>query len=132
MQRRVGLSWPLAAVVAGAFVLGAILAVPPAQAQDGTGETVTNACMDDVFPGNLNCNANDVQIAQALNPVITDPCDYPGDSVTFSADFEVVLTAQERYDIGLYFKRMQALTCELGDEAYHVERFASLPSFSAR
>ena len=65
--------------------------------------TVTGGCMDDLFPGNLNCNANDIQIARATNIVITDPCSFPGDSVTFTATFQVVLTAQTRYDIGLYF-----------------------------
>jgi hypothetical protein len=59
--------------------------------------------MDDVFPGHLVCTANDVRIAVAENIVITDPCDFQGDSVTFTADFRVELTAQARYDIGLYF-----------------------------
>jgi hypothetical protein len=34
---------------------------------------------------------------------ISDPCDYPGDSVEFTATFEVRLNAQERHDIGIYF-----------------------------
>jgi hypothetical protein len=34
---------------------------------------------------------------------ITDPCDYPNDDVTFTAEFEVDLTAKERHDIGIYF-----------------------------
>ena len=76
----------------------------PASAQDGTGDTVVDVCMDDLFPGKLNCNANDVRIAQALNLVILDDgCKFPGDDVTFAADFEVVLTAQERHDIGIFF-----------------------------
>ncbi len=35
----------------------------------------------------------------------------------------------DEHNIGLYFKRMQALTCSLGDEAYHISRFTRLPSF---
>ncbi len=36
----------------------------------------------------------------------------------------------EEHDIGLYFKRMQVLASLYGDEQHHVERFASLPSFT--
>lgn len=32
-----------------------------------------------------------------------DKCAFPGDTTSFSATFEVLLSAQERYDIGLYF-----------------------------
>ena len=35
----------------------------------------------------------------------------------------------DEHDIGLYFKRMQALTCALGDESHHVTRFAGRPEF---
>ncbi len=35
----------------------------------------------------------------------------------------------EEYDVGLYFKRMGALAALFGDEARHVERFASHPGF---
>jgi hypothetical protein len=53
---------------------------------------------------NLNCTANDVQIARATNiQILDDGCAYPGDTVTFSADFEVVLTATARHDLGIYF-----------------------------
>ena len=88
----------LRAMVLGLVAAGAVLVPRPAPAV-----TVTAGCMDDLFPGTLNCNANDVQIARATNIVITDPCSFPGDSVTFNATFQVVLTAQTRYDIGLYF-----------------------------
>jgi alkylation response protein AidB-like acyl-CoA dehydrogenase len=37
----------------------------------------------------------------------------------------------DEHDIGLYFKRMQALGSLFGDEDHHVTRFASLPSFVA-
>jgi alkylation response protein AidB-like acyl-CoA dehydrogenase len=37
----------------------------------------------------------------------------------------------DEHDIGLYFKRMQALTSLFGDEEYHLERYAHLPQFTA-
>ena len=62
----------------------------------------------------LTCTANDVRIAgiaQRENEFgeleddidITDPCDFPGDTATFTATFDVVTTSKERFDIGLYF-----------------------------
>jgi hypothetical protein len=66
---------------------------------------------------NLNCNANDVRVATAIqssisissggechieNGVNKCTCDPSGD-VTFTADFEVLLTAQARYDYGIYW-----------------------------
>jgi hypothetical protein len=63
----------------------------------------------------LTCTANDVRVARATNiDVITGgechlengvkvcSCNQGG-NVTFSADYEVLLTAQARYDIGIYF-----------------------------
>jgi alkylation response protein AidB-like acyl-CoA dehydrogenase len=35
----------------------------------------------------------------------------------------------EEHDVGLYFKRMQALSSLYGDEEHHVARFAGLPGF---
>jgi alkylation response protein AidB-like acyl-CoA dehydrogenase len=37
----------------------------------------------------------------------------------------------DEHDIGLYFKRMHVLGTLFGDEDHHVQRFASLPSFTA-
>lgn len=37
----------------------------------------------------------------------------------------------DEHDIGLYFKRMEALNRLHGDEAHHLRRYASLPSFVA-
>lgn len=110
--------------------------------------TVENGCMDDLFPGNLGCTANDVRVsgvadvtgdgivdehditfepvcdAGASNAGVNcsgnasicldgnsnpapalcgDRCAFPGDTTSFAATFEVLLSAQERYDIGLYF-----------------------------
>jgi len=58
---------------------------------------------------NLNCTANDVSVAGVARDTqgdriwITDPCQGPGDSVTFVAEFAVELNAQDRHDIGIYF-----------------------------
>jgi hypothetical protein len=60
----------------------------------------------------LTCTANDVSVARATNISISagGSCDATGKctcnqggNVTFTADYEVVLTAQARYDIGIYF-----------------------------
>ena len=95
-------------LAAGGLLLGA----QPASAQ-GT-------CIQDVWKahGNsqsLTCTANDVSIAEVTNINITSggsctgtppnrtcTCN-TGGNVTFSANYKVVLTAQTRYDIGLYF-----------------------------
>jgi hypothetical protein len=60
-------------------------------------------CMQEVAGFGLVCSANDIQLAKATGIEILDKCDYPGDEVTFTATFEVVLTAQARHDIGIYF-----------------------------
>ena len=70
--------------------------------------TVENGCMEDIYDefgqgGGLNCTANDISIANVTNITITDNgCAFAGDMVTFDATFEVLLTAQDRHDIGLY------------------------------
>jgi hypothetical protein len=64
---------------------------------------------------NLGCTANDVRVARATNINISSggechqengqqvcTCNQGG-NVTFTADYEVLLTAQARYDIGIYF-----------------------------
>jgi hypothetical protein len=85
----------------------------------------SGTCIEDMWAhaGNsqeVTCKANDVQVAQATNICIlngdgTETCQVEddggtndltcreGDMVTFRADFEVVLTSQERFDIGVYF-----------------------------
>ncbi len=37
----------------------------------------------------------------------------------------------DEHNVGLYFKRMQALCALYGDEAHHIDRFSTLPSFTA-
>ena len=67
-----------------------------------------SACMGDLFGGSLNCTANDVRVGFADN--VRDPTTgspiascISGSTLSFKADFHVELTAQARYDIGLYF-----------------------------
>jgi len=69
----------------------------------GSPITISDACMQDIAGFGLVCTANDVSLARATNITITHACEYPGDTVTFMATFETVLTAQARHDIGIYF-----------------------------
>jgi uncharacterized repeat protein (TIGR01451 family) len=67
--------------------------------------------MRDVAGFSLGCTSNDVRVAGvATNPdgtprltILDDGCRFPGDTVDFTATFDVLLTAQARYDIGIYF-----------------------------
>lgn len=108
-----------ATLVVGGLLLGA----PPVSAQ------VPNSCMQDVWTahGNsqsLTCTANDVTLSSVSNICIVvsppggprdlnnDGCQDPnplgqftcvsGQLFTFRADFTMPLTAQARYDLGLY------------------------------
>jgi hypothetical protein len=68
-------------------------------------QTITNQCMGDVS-GGLTCTANDVSIASVQGIQILDldgGCTYPGDTVTFTATWDVQSTATKRYNVGLYF-----------------------------
>lgn len=75
--------------------------------QRSSSVSATGVCMEDRSGFNLNCTANDVRIATATNIRALDgtPLDSCIEGTTFSfiADFTVDLTAQERFDIGLYF-----------------------------
>lgn len=102
-------------------VLGA-LALAGLLAGAGSASAATNNCMQDITTagggGTLNCNSNDVRIAHVTNisPVsgitgtgtASDPfkC-FSGGPIHFTADFEVDLGAQARYDIGLYIAQNQ-------------------------
>jgi hypothetical protein len=97
-------------VAAATTVMALMMAAvaPPAVA-----DTVNNGCMQDVAGFALNCTANDVSVAGVSkdaqgNPILTlddadKGCSYPGDTVDFTAQFDLVVTAKERYDIGVYF-----------------------------
>src|SRR5512132_4179282 len=73
----------------------------------GRGTNHTSVCMGTLFGGSLNCTANDVRIGRAENvrdaqgQTITSCVE--GSTLNFTADFRVELTAQARYDVGLYF-----------------------------
>lgn len=83
-----------------------IFVTPSASAQ-----SVEDGCMQDIAGFDLQCTANDIQIAGvAENPdgspqleILDDGCAFPGDEVTFTATFDVVTTAKERHDVGIYF-----------------------------
>ena len=89
----------------GPFAVGAafLTAVLLGHSAPAAADTIEAACMQDIAGFGLNCTANDVQISRANVLEIIDECEYPGDTTTFVADFEVVVTAKERFDIGLYF-----------------------------
>jgi hypothetical protein len=99
---------PLVAMMA--IVLAVLLFGPSAASAQGT-------CIDDVWKahGNsqdLTCTANDVTLSTATNIQISagGSCDsitgvckcFAGQTVTFTADFQMDLTAQTRYDVGFY------------------------------
>lgn len=67
--------------------------------------TLTNQiCMQEAAGISLGCTANDVQLASATNIVVHDDgCQFAGDTVTFTAQFEVLLGAQARHDVGIWF-----------------------------
>jgi uncharacterized repeat protein (TIGR01451 family) len=102
---------PRAGSAAFALALAASLFFGPAAAtaQVLGGGTVDTGCMLDLYEefgqgGGLNCTANDIQVAQVVDLfILDDGCAFPGDTVTFGFTAEVVLTAQERHDIGVYF-----------------------------
>ncbi|MHC4063970.1 MAG: hypothetical protein ACYSUI_05645, partial [Planctomycetota bacterium] len=94
----------LLAALSVALLAGMLGGAQPAAAQ----MQVDNGCMQDVYEeynggGTLNCTANDVQVASVTNiTILDDGCQFVGDTVTFSADYEIELTAQARHDIGIY------------------------------
>ena len=90
-----------------ATVAGLMLTATPASAQ-GT-------CIQDVWKAhgnkqNLTCSAQDVTLSQVTNINITagGSCQngvcrcFLGGNVTFTADFQMDLTADTRYDVGFY------------------------------
>jgi hypothetical protein len=96
-------NWRRGIILFGVLALGLSLGAQPALAQTCIQDQWQNA-------GNkqkLTCTANDVRIAQAgnvrdLNGNPLDTCVF-GQTFSFIADFTVLLGAQERFDIGLYF-----------------------------
>lgn len=63
-----------------------------------------NGCLREVANKNLTCTSNDIRLASVTEiKILDDGCAYPGDDVTFTATYNVVSTADKRYDVGLYF-----------------------------
>jgi len=61
-------------------------------------------CMEDIYGGSLGCTAKDIKIVAATDvTILDDGCQYPGDTVHFTATFQVESSAKTRYDIGLWF-----------------------------
>jgi len=76
----------------------------PATTPSTTQTINAGMCMEDAYGGSLNCTANDVSIANAtIVEILDDGCAYAGDTVTFTAIWDVQSTATERYNVGLYF-----------------------------
>jgi hypothetical protein len=102
ISRRTGRPGFRPAIVILSMLIALLMITQGAYAQQ-----IDNACMNDVYNemegGNLGCTANDVRIANATNINVTDPCLKEGDTVTFTADFEIILSAQARHDVGIYF-----------------------------
>jgi hypothetical protein len=78
---------------------------------------VQGTCIQDVWKAhgknnNLTCTANDVTLSSATNiniitggscdPVTGECSCFAGQTVTFTADFQMDLTADTRYDVGFY------------------------------
>ena len=91
----------------GLFAGVVLLGSTPLALADGAGNADVQSdqvCMEEAAEFGLVCTANDVRLAEATDIVILDDgCAYPGDTVTFSANFEVLLGAQARHDIGIWF-----------------------------
>ncbi|WP_020410537.1 DUF7507 domain-containing protein [Hahella ganghwensis] len=89
------------------LIASSTLFTHPTLAQD----QVDANCMEETTGFSVQCSANDIQIAGvATNPdgtyqleILDDGCAYQGDTVEFTATFDLVTTAKERHDIGIYF-----------------------------
>jgi hypothetical protein len=93
----------VSAGIAGTL-LTVLLSAPPA----AHAAQVNDGCMEDIYDefgqgGGLGCNANDVTVTNVTNlSIIDDGCAFASDTITIDATFEVTVTSQERYDIGIY------------------------------
>jgi hypothetical protein len=97
--------WAIVTVLA---ILVALSAGVQTASADG-GELILGGCMEDVYlagggQGNgLNCTANDIRYTPVTVTIVGgDGCDYAGDTATIEIDGEVILSAEARYDIGIY------------------------------
>jgi hypothetical protein len=66
---------------------------------------VDDGCVEEVSGFKVVCTANDVQLTGIIDSsivILDDGCAFPGDTVTFTANGTIQLTAQQRFDIGIY------------------------------
>ncbi|MCY1055137.1 hypothetical protein [Nannocystis sp. SCPEA4] len=88
------------AILAGA---GALLGARPASAQEVSGPTEENGCMQSAFDGGkLNCTAKDVRLSRAVS--VSPATCTEGETIDLTATFETIVTANTRYDIGFWFR----------------------------
>ena len=110
----------LCAVAAG----GLLLAAQPVSAVD-SGPTISPAyCMQSVFSGQtaepipnsvkLNCTANDIRISRAID--VSQTSCIEGSTFNLTGTFEVIVTANARYDAGFFFNIKGGPNARLGDQ----------------
>jgi slime mold repeat-containing protein len=66
---------------------------------------VNDGCVEEVAGFKVVCTANDIQLTGIIDSsvvILDDGCAFPGDTVTFTANGTISLTANERFDIGIY------------------------------
>ncbi len=97
-------------VSVGAAIVSAVVITALTASADGSGnaEVLPNiGCMEDTAGIELECAEGNVSISQVASvAVLDDGCLFPGDTVTFHADYQVLFGAsnpQARHDIGLWF-----------------------------
>ena len=83
-------------------------------------ETITEIglCLDDAAGSTQNCTANDVDISNVTNVIFPegeDGCSSPEDTVSFTATWEIVPNASQRYDMGIYFAIGDQMTARTGN-----------------
>lgn len=81
------------ALLAGTFTVP-LLAAPPV-------ENIQCILGQPDAPTGLNCTANDVSLSSPIVTVV-DPCSFPGDTATLQVLVDVTLSAQTRYDVGVW------------------------------
>jgi uncharacterized repeat protein (TIGR01451 family) len=90
---------------------GVPLAAQPASAQPNGGTVEGDLCMQKIYmspsttvtqSNKLNCTANDIRLSRAIS-VSPDTCT-KGTTFDLTATFEVIVTANSRYDAGFFFR----------------------------
>src|SRR5437868_2545088 len=94
-----------ARVSAGRFAFAAFVAVMATAGWSPRASALPNQpCLNAAFGTDTNCNANDIAVAKvAVTGNLIDGCNGdPGDTFTFNGAIDITLSAQTRYDIGVY------------------------------